>query len=140
MPRAATASPPWSLLSTPETGYIERARSIPIWLGVWVREGAWCGVGESWELVDGGGVRTRRELARLKSAPRRSCTGGASRAGGQGVHEGWARRADERTGGLGREEGEQEVALERVGEADVRRRVVRLSVEMQEDGSRVRRR
>ena len=56
------------------------------------------------------------------------------------MHEGWARRADERTGGLGREEGEQEVALERVGEADVRRRVVRLSVEMQEDGSRVRRR
>ena len=56
------------------------------------------------------------------------------------MHEGRARRADERTGGLGREEGEQELTLERVQEVDVRRRVVRLSVEVQEDGSRVWRR
>ena len=56
------------------------------------------------------------------------------------MHEGRARRADERTGELGRKEGEQEVTLERVQEVDVRRRIVRLSVEVQENGSRIRRR
>ena len=72
--------------------------------GVWVR--AWCGVGESWARRPSG----EEIVGTLKSTPRRSWTGGASRAGGKtgkaghegnakGVHEGRARRADERTGG-----------------------------------------
>ena len=90
-------------------------------------------------------------VGKLKNTPRRSWTGGASRTGGgtgkaghevdaKGVYDGRARRADERTGELGRKEGEQEVTLERVQEVDVRRRIVRLSVEVQENGSRIRRR
>ena len=45
-----------------------------------------------------------------------------------------------REGRMREQEGEQEVALERVREVNVRRRVVRLSAEVQEDESRVRRR
>ena len=61
-------------------------------------------------MGDGGGFWARRELARLKSMPRRSWTGGASRAGGRtgkGGHEGNAKGVHEggRGGRMRKQEG-----------------------------------